>query len=264
MNAFPGIAYLYYGWNDANGNGQVEPGEVDLNDLQGFNNVDPNNPGSSAPLNQIARDFGPPTTDEFIVGIERSISSDLSASLAYTHRSLRHLEFSPLIGTSRASYQFFGNAAGTAVSSSGFTLSFSEPYYGLITDPPPVGTVLENRPDASETYDGVELQVVKRLSHGWMLRASFAYNDWRQHIGPGAIVDPNNTVPNPNVSGPVVEATGDRFRPDLHQLEVAVQPERTCPAPVRDRNGRDLFRPPGLSGRVLRQHGDERHAGRRY
>jgi carboxypeptidase family protein/TonB-dependent receptor-like protein len=213
LNAFPGIAYLYYGWNDANGNGQVEPNEVDLNDLQGFNNVDPNNPGSSAPLNQIARDFGPPTTDEFIVGIERSISSDLSASLAYTHRSLRHLEFSPLIGTTRASYQFFGNAAGTAVSSSGFTLNFSEPYYGLTTDPPPVGTVLENRPDASETYDGVELQVVKRLSHGWMLRASFAYNDWRQHIGPGAIVDPNNTVPNPNVSGPVVQATGDRFGP---------------------------------------------------
>ena len=33
---------------------------------------------------------------------------------------------------------------------------------------------------------------MKRLSHGWSLRASFGYNDWRKDVGPGAIVDPNN------------------------------------------------------------------------
>ncbi|HTO77040.1 MAG TPA: TonB-dependent receptor [Thermoanaerobaculia bacterium] len=213
VNAFPGIAYIYYGWNDANGNGRVEPDEVDTSDLEGFANVDPNNPASSAPVNRIARDLKPPTTDEFIVGIDRSVSTDLAISAAYTHRSVRNLEFAPLIGTTTADFEYLGNVAGTALLSDGSTLDFSEPYYGLTTDPPPVGTELRNRPDTRETYDGVELQVVKRLSHGWMLRASFAYNDWRQHIGPGAIVDPNGVVPNPNVSGPVVEQTGDRFGP---------------------------------------------------
>ncbi|HTO89427.1 MAG TPA: TonB-dependent receptor [Thermoanaerobaculia bacterium] len=213
LNAFPSIAYLYYGWNDVNGDGRVQPSEVDLSDSQGFNGVDPNNPGSSAPVNQIAPNFGSPTTDEFLIGIDREITPELSASLAYSYRVLRHMEFTPLIGTTTASYAYIGNASGTAISDSGFVLNFSEPYYGLTTNPPPVGTVLENRPDAKETYSGLELQVVKRLSRGWMLRASVAYNDWQQHIGSGAIVDPNGTIPNPNVSGPVVESLGDRFGP---------------------------------------------------
>jgi hypothetical protein len=67
------------------------------------------------------------------------------------------------------------------------------------------GTILRNRPDASETYDGVEVQLLKALSHGWSARVSFAYNDWRQHIGPGAIVNPNNEVPGTNATGPAVE-----------------------------------------------------------
>ena len=51
VNAFPGIGgMLYYPWTDANENGMVEPDEVDTSDLEGFANVDPNNPGSSAPL----------------------------------------------------------------------------------------------------------------------------------------------------------------------------------------------------------------------
>ncbi len=64
--------------------------------------------------------------------------------------------------------------------------------------------MLENRPDASETYDGVELQLIKSFSDGWMARVSFAWNDARQHIGPGAISDPNNEAPGTNVSGPIL------------------------------------------------------------
>ena len=84
-------------------------------------------------------------------------------------------------------------------------ISFDEPYFGLFDCPDPcAGTVLENRPDASETYDGVELQLIKSFSNGWMARVSFAWNDQRQHIGPGAIVDPNNETPGVNVSGPTL------------------------------------------------------------
>ena len=116
INAFPDIAELDYVWEDANGNGRVEPDEIDLSPptLSAFG-VDPDNPGSSVPINQISRNLEPPTTDEFIVGVERQIAPDLSGSLAYTYRIIRNLEFAPLIGTTRASYQYFGNATGTAV-----------------------------------------------------------------------------------------------------------------------------------------------------
>ncbi|MEP6995410.1 MAG: TonB-dependent receptor [Acidobacteriota bacterium] len=216
LNAFPGAQGLYYYWTDANENHRVDKGELDLSRLVFAFGVDPNNPGSSVPVNQIAKDLKPPTTDELIVGVEREILSDLSAALAYTHRSARNPEFLlpdyfPLIGTSRDSYQYVGNASGTARASpenGGLVLNFNEPYYRLVTCPAPcAGGVLENRKDFTETYNGVELQVVKRLSHGWMLRASFAYNDWRQNVGPGAILNPNNMTGGTNASGPVVDGS---------------------------------------------------------
>jgi len=39
-----------------------------------------------------------------------------------------------------------------------------------------------------------------------MARVSFAYNDWQQHIGPRAIVNPNNETPGTNANGPVVDS----------------------------------------------------------
>ncbi len=206
INAFPGIAELIYPWVDENQSGFVEPSEIDLETLAFPVNVNPDDPGSSAPVNQIAPGLAPPMTDEWILGVERQLSSRLSASIAYTHRRMTGRLFFPLIGTTQASYLYLGNARGTATDpETGFTLDFSEPYYGLTTDPPPVGTVLENRPETTETYDGFELQLLKSFSDGWMLRVGFAYNNWRQAIGPGAIVNPNNETPGTNASGPIVE-----------------------------------------------------------
>ncbi len=79
VNAFPGAAERSFPWNDANGNAHVDPGEVDLSGEELFLfAVDPRNPGSSAPVNQIAQGLKPPMTDEFIVGAERQISTDWS------------------------------------------------------------------------------------------------------------------------------------------------------------------------------------------
>ncbi len=206
VSAFPGIASLDYYWIDANHNGRVEPSELDLSQLLSWGSVNPDDAGSSAPVNQFANHLDPPETDEVILGIERQVSSDLAISLAYTYRRRHGPLFTPWIGTTRASYRYVGNAAGTITDpTTGFVLSFNEPYYGLTTDPAPVGSVLENRPDATETYDGLELQAQKSFSNGWRVRVGVAYNKWRQQIGAGAIVNPNNEVPGTNASGPAVE-----------------------------------------------------------
>jgi len=211
LNAFPGIATLNYFWNDANGNGRVEREEVDTAsgpfDAAGVNKDDP---GASIQINRLAKGFRPSTTDELILGVEQQIAPDLSGSIAYTYRIIHDLAFAPLIGTTRQSYQYFGNAAGTVTATDpngGMTLNFDVPYYGLIDCAEPcVGTELQNRPDAHQTYSGVEVQVVKAYSHGWMARASFGYNDWRQAIGLGGIVNPNNESPGVNSSGSVTPA----------------------------------------------------------
>jgi hypothetical protein len=155
-------------------------------------------------VNWISPGLEPPGTDEVIVGVEQQLAADLSVSLAYTSRRRSGLLFTPPIGATRASYRYAGNAEGTiADPETGFVLVFSEPYYGLTIDPN--GTVLENRPDTTETFGGWEIQLRKDLSNGWSLNVGFAYNDWRQRIGPAGIVNPNNEVPGTNATGPVVE-----------------------------------------------------------
>jgi hypothetical protein len=213
----PQAATLFYVWNDANGNHLVEPNEVDTSQLLKPIGVDPNNPSSPYSVNQVASKTKPVTTDELIVGAEREVLPDLSATVAYTHRSASNFAFAPIIGTSRGSYHYIANASGTVTATDGFTLNFSEPYYGLAECPAAsadcAGLFGQNRPDFTQTYSGVEVQLVKALRHGWMLRASFAYNDWQQQVGPGAIVDPNNMAGGSNASGPVVEQTGDKYGP---------------------------------------------------
>ena len=211
-------AYLFYGWDDANGNHRVDPGEVNLSNFQGAANVDPDNPGLPVPVNRIAPGLKPPTTDEFIIGVERELLPALTASLAYTHRSFHNLinlrppGYARTVGVTADDYQYLGNATGSVTGADGFRLNFNEPYYGLTNCPPPCGGfVIENRPDYSEAYNGLELQVLKRLSHGWMLRVGFAYNDWTKDIGPGAIFNPNNLLGGLNASGAAVQGQSLRF-----------------------------------------------------
>jgi hypothetical protein len=205
VNAFPGVARLDYPWHDANHDSRVQPGEIDHSEFPlDWENVDPDNPGSGAPTNSISPDLKPPMTDEIILAVERQVVSEVFVSVAYTWRRLRGPLYSPPIGASPISFRYEGNAAGRVAGADGFVLDFDEPYYALTMDPPPNGTVLSNRPDTSETYDGVEIQLQKSFSDGWSLRASFAWNDPRQRIGRGGIVDPNNFVPGVNATGPAV------------------------------------------------------------
>ena len=200
-------------------------------------------------INQIAADYKTPTTDEIIVGVERQFTPDLSGSLAYTYRSLPKPRFTPLIGTTRASYQYVGNATGTAVDpATGFVLNFSEPYYALTECPDPASArVLENRQDASETYSGFELQLLKSFSHGWMARVSFGYNDWQQHIGRARSSIRTTMPPGTNASGPVVAGNIN--------AHLAVQRQRHGRASPGNRGRREPLRSPGLPHSLHRGRG---------
>ncbi|HEY3124723.1 MAG TPA: hypothetical protein VGK70_11775, partial [Thermoanaerobaculia bacterium] len=182
--------------------------------LFGFEGLDPADTGSVSSPNVISPGLRPMTTDEVTVGVDHEIVPDLTASLAYTHRDLRRFSFTPPIGVSASDYSFSGNATGTTTASNGFQLTFDVPYYALTLATPPVGDELRNRPGYRQTYDGAELQLVKRLSHGWMVRASAAWNDWKQHVAPEAIFDPNNRQANSDgdVATPDFSRTNSRWQ----------------------------------------------------
>ena len=56
------------------------------------------------------------------------------------------------------------------------------------------GFLLTNRPDYHTTYNGLELTLNKRLSNRWMMRATGAWIDFKEHYdGPGAYANPAHT-----------------------------------------------------------------------
>ena len=101
INAFPRITGLFYNWGDANGDGRVQSTEVDTSEAATcFPTASTGEIGSVVPLDQIAKDLKPPSTDEFIVGVEVDRVPSLGLPRLH-HRSRRSLGFASLIGTTR-------------------------------------------------------------------------------------------------------------------------------------------------------------------
>ena len=71
--------------------------------------------------------------------------------------------------------------------------SFSKP---KVTNIPVVQihTAITNPLNATYIIKGVEVTLNKRLSNKWMTRIGFAYNDWVDNVGAGAIQNPTADV----------------------------------------------------------------------
>ena len=211
--------YLYYYYvNDDNGDGHISPAEFANSPdrlLYGTYNIDFHDTQHAHQLTRFDNDMNPPHTDEFVAGFEHELMSDFTVGMTYTHRKLDDIlwtqyEKTPGSGDwyTSADYELAGNATGilppcvvdpatgrvprTPANGLGCQgASFSVPFYVLKAgvETPTYG-VITNRPDYSQTYDGLELTGVKRMSHHWMLRGNFSWNDWRQSVGPNGFVDP--------------------------------------------------------------------------
>jgi len=191
-----GYQYLYYYWNDTNGDRNIQRGE--LGDFYYAYGVDPNNPTALSSPNRISRNLKAPTTDELTAGFDHQILPDLVVGATYTYRNRKDLIFSPYNGLTAADFvQVSPGVVG--VDFHGNTIGTTGPIYGLANPLPETfdfGRTLQNRPDYNTTYNGAELQMTKRLSHRWMAHASFTYTDWKQHVDntANACIDPTNLV----------------------------------------------------------------------
>jgi hypothetical protein len=213
-------SYLYYLFDDLNGNGRAEGNEIIReggefgNGILGWLNVDPLHP--TVPVRRWDNDLKAPTTDELILGFERQVLADFSVGVNGTYR-----RFNDQIGlwpektrgagdwyTSADYVQLVCNPADydpeeDAVSCSGSNFAFQVPNGGpAFTNIPiydlrpgvdaPIYSAFRNIPDYSQTYTGIELNATKRMSNRWMLRGNFTWQDWTQDIGDEAILDPTH------------------------------------------------------------------------
>lgn len=193
--------YLQYYWKDANGDHIAQRSEIEFNrGIFNSYNIDPNNPGAAVSPNRIDPDFSAGKTDEFVLGVEREVLPGIAVSLTGTYRKIKNFSWRPYYGLeSNGTFHVYTSndfvLCSTCVAKDAFGTTYNVPVYKLKAGvPAKIGSYLTNRPDYSQTYKGIELQINKRFSDRWATRVAFAYNDWKQGVGDGAIVDPTNVL----------------------------------------------------------------------
>lgn len=207
LNPLGSYQYLYYYFTDVNGDNQAQRNEIQFeggpygNGVYGAYNVDPENPTSAVVLNRVDPNIKPPRTDEVVLGFEHELLPEFTVGLNYTHRNLTNfVEYrsEKTVGSNdfytRADYEPFLLAGGAPVTG---TLpdgtAYTVPVYQLKEgiSPSPF-SVLTNRPDYEQTYNGLELNLTKRMSNRWMMRGNVSFADWKQNVGAGASADPTH------------------------------------------------------------------------
>ncbi len=189
------VSYAYYGWNDANHDNLAQVDEVDLSNPLQTRNFDPDNPGALSSPHSFDPDFHAPRTWEIVGGIDHELMPAFAVGVAYTYRKFSDQLFRFPTGITSADYFLAGTVSGTLPADLGGGV-YDEPYYEIDPDTAPPGYRWTNRTDYNTTYSGFDVILTKRLSNRWMMRGSFSYNINKQNLtGPGACVDPTNTVP---------------------------------------------------------------------
>jgi hypothetical protein len=200
-NPFYRVQYLYYYWDDLNGDRTVQRNEIDFNSgVYSFANIDPNNTAAGYSPGRVDYGMKAPKTDEFIGGVQYELLPGFAVGANYTYRRSTDFYWNQFEKT-RGAGDFYTTAdyvlAGTRTGILPNGSAYSVPYYTLKAGTPvPVFYVMTNRKDYSQTYQDLELSATKRMSNNWMMRANVTLSDWKQHVGPGAIVDPSPLLRN--------------------------------------------------------------------
>jgi hypothetical protein len=195
-------SYAYYNAVDRNEDGVAQLSEVLINQgIQGFYGFEPSNPAHTTSVNRVETALKPPTTHEWLIGIDRELAPDLALSGTFTYRRMHDLLWTPLIGVTQAHYFQTTTLAGTAPEVGAFNV----PLYALAgaAVPPGAGKLATNRAGYHQRYLGVEVSATKRLTHHWMARIGFSTNDWREYFDDPsrAILDPT-PAPAPSSTWP--------------------------------------------------------------
>jgi hypothetical protein len=215
-NPFYIVQKLYYYWDDLNGDRNIQRNEIDFDSgVQTFDGIDPDNPGAGYSPGRLDYNMNPPTTDEFVLGIEREVAANFAIGAAYSYRYRKNFVWDQYEKT-RGSNDFYTSADYEVAAPLNGTLpdgsSYSIPTWALKDgNPLPVFYVTRNRPDYHQTYNGLELTATKRFSNRWMMRGNVTLSDWKQHVGPNGFVDPTPIVEGDSCSscdGAVVASNG--------------------------------------------------------
>jgi hypothetical protein len=192
---YPG-SYIYWFYDDANGNGNAEPGEL-LPDGYFYNNVSYNPAEPGKLVQSFATDPGldAPVSDELVLGVEHAVRPEFVVGATVTWRNESDLfederlvfdgdAFDPAnlgsIGRLHRADDYVLQTTLTGSLPDGS--AYATPVYTLRPGVTTRGGTMRTNGDREREYLGVSLVANKRLSNNWMLRGNLTWNDWQWKV----------------------------------------------------------------------------------
>jgi hypothetical protein len=172
-------------WNDLNGNLRADAGE--LGTFTGF-------PRGLFP--RVDPEASRPYSDEFNVGIEHTLLSDLAVSVSYHRR--RHREGLGILDLARPPSAYRPA-----------TRTYTDPFSGpqtvtiYVLDPAFIqlrDRMITNVAELRSNYDGLQIDVVKRMSRRWQLLAGLSLQRHRGFDHSGTFTNVDFSNPNPRIN----------------------------------------------------------------
>jgi hypothetical protein len=194
--------YVYFYNYDLNNDGHSQPNEI--GPIAGSGPTwNPNNPAVILPSFDVDPNLKAPTTDELVLGVEHALLPEFVVGLNLTYRKVNDLlQVDDLVFDGDPKSPANAGSRGRRAVASDYVVSSVEPV--ILPDgklsPTAVyslrpglssrgGTFLYNG-QQSQTYKAVALTFNKRLSHQWMMRGNFSWNDWKWDVPNGAVANP--------------------------------------------------------------------------
>ena len=206
LNPVSAVA-VRYGWLDANHDGVAQAGELyDKNGVALVNggnpalflnesgNWNPANPSSPTTLNTVDPNLKDDTTAEVILGVDHQIRNGFAVGANYIWRRYANFNWTPTngvstLGTDYTAVQFTPAASACPAAQNAVCpqVTYYQPNAQLGTV-----TTLMNQAGFTRVFNGVDLTATKRMSHHWMMNASYSFNNPIVNYGAGSYQDPTN------------------------------------------------------------------------
>ena len=206
LNPVSAVAVRYQ-WLDANHDGVAQAGELyDKNGVALVNggnpalflnqtgNWNPANPGSPTTSNTVDPNLKNDTTAEVIIGVDHQIGAGFAVGGNYIWRRYANFNWTPtngvpIDGTGYSAVQFTPAASACPAAQNAYCpqVTYYQPNAQLGTV-----TTLMNQTGFTRVFNGVDLTARKRMSHHWMMDASYSFNNPIVNYGTGSYQDPSN------------------------------------------------------------------------
>ena len=201
-----------YRWTDVNADHFAQADEVNLSQQVGSpgGGFNPANPQAITSANQIDPDLRAPITQHFVAGLDRELMANFAIGVNYTRSRTSDLfgnlagNITRRVGVGADDYAPGAPLTGTLPDGSSYSIDTFIPSAAAVAASGG-GFVLANVPGYTIDYNGVEVSLVKRLSHRWMGRVGWAYNDSREHFSAVDGLYDTNGNPTRTVNEPLVD-----------------------------------------------------------